>query len=118
MAKATPKAATKKAPKAAAKAAPKVAAKSSAKTKTKSVKTLDVEAASKLALSKLKELGLDQQLQSDLEWCIGSYGFDKNPDGLVAITGKALALLITEKAKKTKGITVKLITDLEGALKK
>lgn len=113
MAKATPKAATKKA----TKTAPKVAAKPSAKTKSKSVKTLDVEAASKLALSKLKELGLDQQLQSDLEWCIGSYGFDKNPDGLIAMTGKALVLLNEEKAKKTKGITVKLITDIEGALK-
>jgi hypothetical protein len=107
MAKATPKAAPKK-----------VAAKSSAKPKPKSVKALDIEKAAKLALAKLKDLGLDTQLQADLEWCIGSYGFDKNPDGLIKSTEKAVKLFVAEKTKKTKGITAKLITDIEGALKK
>ena len=92
------------------KAAPK---KSTAKKAT----STDIEKASVMALTKLKDLGIDEQLQSDLEWCLGSYGFDKNPTGLYEMIGRAIDVFKAEKAKKTKGVTAKLITDLEKAAK-
>lgn len=107
MAKATAKTTTKTPAKA---AAPK-------KAKATATPSFDIGEASEAALMKLKELGIEQQLQSDLEWCIGSYSHDKNPSGLYAMAGRALQVLTEEKNKKTKGVTVKLIGDLEKALK-
>ena len=76
-----------------------------------------LEQATEEALNKLQSLGIEQQLQSELEWCLGSYRFDRNPSGLYEVAGRALTVLNAEKAKKTKGVTVKLIGDLEKALK-
>jgi hypothetical protein len=87
------------------------------KTKTTTAAVYDIEAASNEALKKLQELGIEQQLQSDLEWCLGSYRHDKNPTGLYEVLGRTLTVFNAEKAKKTKGITVKLIGELEKALK-
>jgi hypothetical protein len=90
----------------------------SAKVKSNATPSADsLEKASEAALSKLQQLGIEQQLQADLEWCLGSYRFDKNPAGLYEAAGRALTVLNAEKAKKTKGVTVKLIGDLEKALK-
>ena len=69
------------------------------------------------ALKKLTDLGLDPQLQADIEWCLGSYKADNNPAGLYEMAEKALQVFMTEKEKKTKGITAKLIGDLEKVLK-
>lgn len=77
-----------------------------------------IEKASSTALKKLQDLGLDTQLQADLEWCLGSYKFDKNPVGLYEMTQRAVAVFKEEQQKKTKGVTAKLITDLEKALVK
>ena len=68
------------------------------------------------AFNKLKDLNLDQALQNDIEWCIGSYRADKNPIGLYSVAERALILLKTEKDKKTKGVAAKLINDIEKAL--
>ena len=68
------------------------------------------------ALNKLRELNIDEALQSDLQWCLGSYGYDKNPTGLYQMGKRALAVFTVEKANKTKGVTAKLITDLEKAI--
>jgi hypothetical protein len=76
-----------------------------------------LEQASDEALKKLQSLGIESQLQSELEWCLGSYRHDKNPTGLLEVAGRALVVLNTEKEKKTKGVTVKLIGDLEKVLK-
>lgn len=76
-----------------------------------------LETASEEALKKLQALGIEQQLQSELEWCIGSYRYDRNPSGLYEVAGRALTVLNAEKEKKTKGVTAKLIGDLEKALK-
>jgi hypothetical protein len=76
-----------------------------------------IEKASEDALSKLKSLGIDPQLQADIEWCLGSYKADQNPTGLYEMTQKAIAVLAAEKEKKTKGVTAKLIADLEKAVK-
>ena len=100
------------------KSATKPTSKAPAKTsKPKTATTDSLEQASEEALQKLKALGIDPQLQSDLEWCLGSYRYDKNPSGLIEVAGKALVVLNAEKEKKTKGVTVKLIGDLEKALK-
>jgi hypothetical protein len=101
--------------------APKAESKRVAKPKVKtnavssSVELL--EQASDEALKKLQALGIEQQLQSELEWCLGSYRFDRNPSGLYEVAGRVLIVLNEEKARKTKGVTVKLIGDLEKALK-
>lgn len=105
MAKAPVKSAAKTAPKKAA-AAPKVKAVSSS-----------IEKACEEALKKLQELGIDAQLQADLEWCLGSYKADKNPAGLYEMAERSLQVLNAEKEKKTKGVTAKLTGDLEKALK-
>ncbi len=105
--------------KAPAKTTAKAPAKAAApkKTKTTATPSYDLGKASEEALKKLQELGIEQQLQSDLAWCIGSYNHDKNPSGLYEMAGRALDVLTAEKNKKTKGVTVKLVGDLEKALK-
>ncbi|MEJ1242378.1 hypothetical protein WBG78_29785 [Chryseolinea sp. T2] len=75
-----------------------------------------IEKASEEALAKLKSLGLEPQLQADIEWCLGSYKADSNPSGLYEMTERAIAVLSAEKDKKTKGVTAKLITDLQKAI--
>ncbi len=67
-------------------------------------------------LEKLKTLNIELQLQSDITWCLGSYSHDSNPIGLYEVATKALGILKAEQAKKTKGITAKLISDVEKAL--
>jgi hypothetical protein len=98
----------------------KVAAKTPAKAAKKTPKASSavsgsqkIEKVCEDALNKLKELGIDQQLQNDIEWCIGSFKSDSNPVGLYAMADRALTIFRDEKAKKTKGITAKIITDLE-----
>jgi len=77
----------------------------------------DILNASEDVLSTLKKLNIDQQLQADIEWCIGSYHADKNPIGLFDMVNRALPILKTELARKTKGVTSKLITGLEQVIK-
>ena len=67
-------------------------------------------------LGKLKELNLEPNLQNDIEWCLGSYRADHNPIGLYETARKALSVFQQEKQKKTKGVTAKLISDLEKAV--
>jgi hypothetical protein len=95
-----------------AKAAPKkVTAKATSKTPAANIEKL-----SKSILAKLKTLDLDAQLQADFEWCLGSYSYDKNPIGLIKAATTAVGVFKTELARKTKGITPKLIADIEKAL--
>jgi len=91
---------------------PKGASKPKAK-----VAAYDILDASEEVLSTLKKLNIEQQLQADIEWCIGSYNADKNPIGLFDMINRALPILKTELAKKTKGVTAKLIGNLEQVLK-
>jgi hypothetical protein len=87
-------------------------------TKTKAKASPDaLDKISEETLKKFQSLGIEQQLQADLEWCLGSYRHDKNPSGLLGMMSRALDVLKTEQAKKTKGVTSKLITDLEKTLK-
>lgn len=113
MAKASVKTTIKAETKSPAKAAPK---KEAAKPKAKAP-AYDIEKASIEVLDKLKALNIDPQLQADIEWCLGSYHADKNPIGLFDMVNRALPILKTELARKSKGITAKLIDNLELVLK-
>jgi hypothetical protein len=84
-------------------------------TKTSSA-TNQIEKVSTEALKKFQALGIEQELQNDLEWCLGSYRADGNPVGLYAMVERSVAVLKAEQAKKTKGVTAKLISDLEKVL--
>lgn len=102
----------------------KTTAKPAVRTATKAAKATSkassadsVEKVGEEALKTLQTLGLDQQLQSDLAWCLGSYRSDKNPVGLYDTLERALVIFNAEKAKKTKGLTVKQVGDLEKVLK-
>lgn len=88
------------------------------KTSSKSSSSPDpLKKVSEETLKKLQSLNIQQQLQADLEWCIGSYTHDKNPVGLLQVVGRSLTVLKEEQLKKTKGVTAKLISDLEKILK-
>lgn len=95
----------------------KTSTKTAAKAPVKRVKTTTVSESnpivktSEAALKKLKDLGIDDQLQADLEWCIGSYKADKNPIGLYEMARRALTVF--KENKSNKGVTAKLINDLE-----
>lgn len=67
-------------------------------------------------LDKLKTLNIESGLQSDIVWCLGSYGHDKNPSGLYEKAEQALAIFKDALAKKTKGVTAKFVADIELAL--
>ena len=102
----------------------KAAAKSTTKTETTksrapraTASTNNIEKLSEETVHKLQELGIDEQLQRDIQWCLGSYRADNNPVGLYDTLRKALVVLKMEKEKKTKGVSAKLISDLEKTVK-
>ncbi|HEY8936772.1 MAG TPA: hypothetical protein VIM65_16195 [Cyclobacteriaceae bacterium] len=103
-------------------------AKAAAKTSTSSTKKVaskpkaasssvdSIQKVSEETLKKLQSLSIDPKLQADIEWCLGSYAHDKNPVGLIEMLERSLTVFKNEQAKKTKGVTAKLIGDLEKAL--
>jgi hypothetical protein len=66
-----------------------------------------------LALEKLLRLKVNNQLISELEWCLGSYKADRNPVGLIEKSREALELLKEQKEKSSRTVSKKLIDDLE-----
>jgi hypothetical protein len=100
--------------KASAKTVATPAKKSAAKPKAKA--SVNIEKVAEDILTKLKSLNIEPQLQADLEWCLGSYRFDKNPIGLLDSLKNALSVLKQEQSRKTKGVTATLISSIEKAL--
>ncbi|MEM9671860.1 MAG: hypothetical protein ACFB15_20450 [Cyclobacteriaceae bacterium] len=126
-AKAAPKA--KVATKAtASKAAPKAAAKKATpKTNGKATSKAPIMApADKLAktcqeaATKFEKMKDDKytDIKEKLEWCLGSYGYDKNPSGLKEYGEKAVGLLKAAKQDKPRLVSQKLIDDLEKSITK
>ena len=107
MAKSTAKATTKTTAKAPVKRAAK-------KTTTTVSDSNSIVSTSETILKKLKDLGIDNQLQADIEWCLGSYKADNNPSGLYEMAKRAL--VVFKDNKSAKGVTAKLISDLEKAV--
>jgi len=97
--------------KTAAKSTTKAPAKKTSAKPTTVSETNPIVKTSEAALKKLKDLGIDQQLQADLEWCLGSYKADKNPVGLYEVARRTLSAF--KENKNAKGVTAKLISDLE-----
>ncbi|MDL5047147.1 hypothetical protein QQ054_14070 [Oscillatoria amoena NRMC-F 0135] len=62
-------------------------------------------------------MNLEAGLQADIQWCLGSYRHDKNPIGLYEMVRKAMPVLKSAMEKNKKSVSVKLISDLEKALK-
>ena len=67
------------------------------------------------ALITFKKLNLEDysELSSKLEWCIGSYEYDKNPDGLIEYGALALNALREYKSKNPRKVNKKIIENLE-----
>ena len=78
-----------------------------------------IEKACKDALEKLKKICLEKyaDVQSKLEYVLGSYGFDENPVGLYEVGEIALKELKKYKKLKPRLVSKKLIEDLEKAIK-
>ena len=55
-------------------------------------------------------------IQSNLEWCIGSFFYDKNPVGLQHYGIQSLTILKNIKAKAPRKINKKVIKNLEKAI--
>ncbi len=56
------------------------------------------------------------ELRSKLEFCIGSYDYDKNPEGLIEYGKKALEELKAFKAANPRKVNKKIIDGLEKSL--
>jgi hypothetical protein len=70
-----------------------------------------------LFLKKLKD-PKNADIQSKLEYVVGSYDYDKNPVGLYEIGSNALKIIKNIKANNPKKVSNQLITNLEECLKK
>jgi hypothetical protein len=70
------------------------------------------------AVQTFKKLNKEEyrDIQSKLEWCIGSYENDKNPSGLFEVGIKSLDVLKGIKAKQPKLVTKKVIDTLEKSI--
>jgi|GEM_PF-633398 len=115
------KAAPKTAPK--AKAAPKVASKAKLNVKA-SAKPSVANAAEKLVKScqeasvKFEQMDGSEytEIKEKLDWCVGSYDYDKNPSGLKEYGAKAADILKEVKKDKPRQVSQKLIDDLEKSI--
>ena len=67
-------------------------------------------------IEKLNKLKINEDLAAELQWCLGSYRFDHNPDGLKKKSLLALALLKDVKEKSSRSVSKRLIADLEKAI--
>lgn len=83
----------------------------------KSTSAWTVDKACVQILEKLKDLDTEHQLQADIQWCLGSYAYDNNPVGLYEIVQRAIDIFKALHQRKTKGVTAKLIADLEFVLR-
>lgn len=103
------------------KAAPAPAKKASAPKKkapaAKSKPKAAIEQVCVAALTKLRELNLDLELQGEMEWCLGSYANDGNPVGLYVMAERALHEFSNITESQPKAVPAKLIADLKKAVK-
>lgn len=77
-----------------------------------------IDKVAKDVLKKLQSLHIEEKLQADIEWCLGSYSFDKNPAGLKEMLDKSSHVLHQALEKNPKAVTAKLLKEVEAAIKK
>lgn len=58
-----------------------------------------------------------EEIREKLDFCVGSYDFDRNPSGLIEYGHKAVDQLKKAKAKYPRKFAKKVITDLEKQLR-
>ena len=77
-----------------------------------------IEKACQAALEKFQKIGTEKyaDIQSKLEYVLGSYRYDGNPVGLYEFGEIALKQLKALKKEKPKAVSDKLVGDLEKAL--
>jgi len=68
------------------------------------------------AFEKMTKLSLNDELASELKWCLESFKNDSNPDGLVDKVKASLTTLKDYKADNPRKVSKKLIEDLEKSL--
>ena len=95
----------------------KPAKKSAAPKKSNPASPALIEKTCEAILEKLKALNLDIGLQGEIEWCLGSYKFDKNPVGLYVMAERALPVFQTAVAANPKAVSPKFLSDIEKAIK-
>jgi len=88
------------------------------KTTTKADPATQLEKACKDVVAKLQKMenGQHQELREKLEWCIGSYNYDKNPEGMVEYGKKASGALKEIREESPRKVSKKLVDDLDKAL--
>lgn len=66
----------------------------------------------------LRKVGSDKfnQIQDELDYVIGSYGYDKVPTGLHLVGKKALKKLKAVKEEKPRSVTKKVIDEVSKAV--
>ena len=69
------------------------------------------------AKDKLSQLQIEDELVSEIEWCLGSFAHDQNPKGLYEKADQALKALTKFKKKNDKKVSKKLLDDLTKAIK-
>ena len=57
-----------------------------------------------------------QEVKEKIEWCLGSYNYDKNPEGLKEYGQRAADVLKEARQEKPRQVSQKLIDDLEKAV--
>ena len=56
------------------------------------------------------------EIQANLEWCLGSYNNDKNPVGIYKFGAESLETLKRVKAKQPRKVSKKVIEQLDKAI--
>ena len=97
------------------KAAPKKAAASRTTDPAAALAKQCQEAAAKF--DKMED-GKYAEIKEKLEWCLGSYNYDKNPAGLADYARQALDKLKEARQEKPRQVSQKFVDDLEKALSK
>ena len=80
------------------------------------VSTEKIEQAIVDAKDKLMQLGIEEQLISEIEWCLGSYASDGNPSGLILKTKEAKEALEVYKKSNPRKVSKKLLEELTKVL--
>lgn len=69
------------------------------------------------AKDKMTQLGIEEQLVSEIEWCLGSYAHDGNAQGLYEKGAEAHKALTNYKDSNPRKVSKKLLDDLARAVK-
>ncbi len=76
-----------------------------------------IESALTAAKDKLTSLGIEEALVSEIEWCLGSFAHDQNPEGLYGKAEEAVVALEKFKKDNPRKVAKKILDDLAKAIK-